>query len=100
MQNKNLMSTVGNTLGIISLVIPTVILILILNWFFQITPYQRLEGMPLLITPFICPISIILGIISIKITPNKWVKLGVIVNVILFFAPSAYWHFGTLFFGV
>jgi len=100
MKNKTSISAIGDKLSIISFGIPIVILISILNWFFQITPFQKLEGLPLMITPFICPIGIILGIISIKITPNKLAKYSIILNVILFFLPFFYWFFGTYFFGV
>ncbi|AOR25003.1 hypothetical protein [Clostridium taeniosporum] len=100
MENKSLLSNIGNKIGIISISIPIILLALILNWFFQITPYQKLEGLPLMITPFICPIAIIIGIISIKISPKKLWKWGIILNIILFFAPYIYWHLGTLFFGV
>ena len=100
MKNKTSISAIGNKLSIISFGIPIVILISILNWFFKITPFQKLEGLPLMITPFICPIGIILGIISIKITPNKLAKYSIILNAILFFLPFLYWSLGTYFFGV
>ena len=100
MRSKTSISAIGNKLSIISFGIPIVIFISILNWFFQITPFQKLEGLPLMITPFICPIGIILGIISIKIIPNKLAKYSIILNVILFFLPFLYWFFGTYFFGV
>lgn len=100
MKNKTSVINISKILGIISFAIPMVLLMLILNWFFNITPYQKLEGLPLLITPFVCVIGIVLGIISVKITPNKLGKWSIIVNIILFFAPSIYWYLGTLFFGV
>lgn len=100
MKTKTSLSAIGNKLSIISFGIPIVIFISILNWFFQVTPFQKLEGLPLMITPFICPIGIILGIISIKITPNKLAKYSIILNIILFFMPFLYWYLGTYFFGV
>lgn len=99
MKSKTSISAIGNKLSIISFGIPIVILISILNWFFRITPFQKLEGLPLMIPTFICPLGIILGIISIKITPNKLAKYSIILNVILFFLPFLYWYFGTYFFG-
>ena len=100
MQNKNSTSIIGSKLSIISFGIPIVILISIGNWFFQITPFQRLEGLPLMIIPFLCPIGIILGIISIKIAPNKLAKYSIILNLILFALPFLYWFLGTLLLGV
>ena len=89
-----------NTLSIISFTIPLLIFILILNWLFKITPYQRIEGMPLMLTPLICPIGILFGVLSIKITPNKLAKLSIIFNGILMALPFLYWIFGTLVFGL
>ena len=89
MQNKDSISTIANKLSIISLGIPIVIFISILNWFFQLTPFQRLDGFPLMIVPFLC----LIGIISIKMAPTKLTKYSVILNIILFFLPFLYWYF-------
>ncbi|MBU3217828.1 hypothetical protein LL033_24795 (plasmid) [Clostridium estertheticum] len=91
MQNKTSMSNISNGLSIISLVIPTVILILILNWLFKITPFQRLEGFAVMVTPFICPIAIILAIVSRIICFNKFWKISIIFNVILIPLPFLFW---------
>lgn len=88
-----------NIFCIISFIIPIIIFILILNWFFGITPYQKLEGMPLMITPLICPIGILFGVLSIKITPNKLAKWSIIFNGILMILPFLYWTLGTIFLG-
>ena len=48
MRSKASLSAIGNKLSIISFGIPIVILISILNWFFQVTPFQKLEGLPLM----------------------------------------------------
>lgn len=96
---KNKLENIANILGIISLIIPVSIFVLILNWFFKITPYQRLEGLPLLITPFTSPVGFILGVISIKMYDNDLGKYGIIGNVILFILPVAYWILGTLIWG-
>ncbi|NNU78474.1 hypothetical protein [Clostridium estertheticum] len=93
MQNKTSMSNISNGLGIISLVIPTVILILILilNWFFKITPFQRLEGFAVMVTPFICPIAIVLAIVSRIVSFNKFWKISIVFNVILIPLPFLFW---------
>lgn len=83
-------------MGIISLAIPLIIFMFILNWFFKITPYQKLEGTPLMLTPLICPIGILFGFMSIKTELNKLGKLGIIFNVILITLPFLYWILGTL----
>lgn len=100
MENEDsLRGVIANVIGGISLGISSIMIVLILNWFFTITPYQKLEGMPLLITPFITPIGFIMGVISFKISRNTFGKWGVISNVILFILPFLYWYLGTLIFG-
>jgi hypothetical protein len=89
----------GGILGILSVSISLIVLLLILNWFFKITPFQKLEGMPLLITPFTSTIGIFLGIISFKKSHNIFSILGLIRNAILFVLPFLYWTIGTLVFG-
>ena len=96
MKSKIFIKYIGNILGIISFTIPLIISMLILNWFFKITPYQKLEGMPLMLTPLFCPIGILFGFISIKIAPNKIGKWSIIFNVILITLPFLYWTLGTL----
>lgn len=72
---------------------------LILNWFFQITPFQKLEGLPLLLTPLISPIGILFAIVALRKSINIIIKLGLVSNIILFFLPWIYWYLGTLIFG-
>jgi len=99
MKIKSSIKSSRNTLGIISFTIALIIFILILNWFFEITQYQKLEGMPLMLAPLICPIGILFGILSMKTTPNKLGKLSIIFNGILITLPFLYWTLGTLIFG-
>ncbi|MCE7699848.1 MAG: hypothetical protein K8E24_013865 [Methanobacterium paludis] len=99
MDNEPSVKNTGKLLGIVSLGVALIIFLPILNWFFKITPYQKLEGVPLLITPFLSPIGFVFGAISIKVSPNKFGKLGIISNTILFLLPFLYWSLGTLIFG-
>lgn len=99
MDNKLKLKNTGNILGIISLTIALVIFLPILNWFFKITPYQSLQGLPLLVAPFLSLIGFVFGIISIKISSNKFGKCGIVSNVVLFLLPSLYWYLGTFIFG-
>lgn len=89
----------GSILGILSVSISLIVLLLILNWFFEITPYQKLQGMPLMITPFTSTIGIVLSIMSLKKSHNIISKIGLISNAILFVLPFLYWTVGTLVFG-
>lgn len=61
MKDRFSIKNTGNTLAIISLTIPLIISMFILNWFFKITPYQKSEGMSLMLEPLICPIGILFG---------------------------------------
>lgn len=97
---KNPIKKFVNILSLISLIIPLIAFALILNWFFQITPYQSLEGMPLMSAPLICIIGTLLGVLSIKITPNKLGKISIIFNAILIILPFLYWYIGNLILGV
>lgn len=100
MENESLNKKSGNVLGIISLVIALILLLLILNWFFKITSYQKFQGLPLLITPFISPLGFVFGVLSIIVSPNnKFGKYGCICNAILFTLSFLYCYLGTLIFG-
>lgn len=88
-----------NLLGIISLSTSLITYLLILNWFFSITPYQKLEGMPLMIAPIIGLLGLCLGIISYKKFPDNLTKISLASNTILLVLPFLYWTLGTLFFG-
>jgi hypothetical protein len=89
----------GSIWGILSVSISLIVLLLILNWFFEITPFQKLQGIPLMITPFTSTIGIVLSIISFKKSHNIFSIIGLISNAILFVLPFLYWTIGTLVFG-
>lgn len=99
MKSKSSIENTGNKLSVISFIIPLVIFMFILNWFFKITPYQKLQGIPLMLTPLICPIGILFGVLSIKTKPNKFAKYSIIFNAILIALPFLYWTLGTLVLG-
>jgi hypothetical protein len=90
---------IWKVINIILFSVSIIIWLLILNWFFTITPFQKLQGMPILITIFICPISIILGVISLKNTQHRIAKWGIVSNSILLILPFLYFILGTLIFG-
>ncbi|MDP4182375.1 MAG: hypothetical protein Q8942_14955 [Bacillota bacterium] len=88
-----------NILSLISLSMSLSIFLLIVNWLFKITPFQKLAGMPLLIAPFVGVIGFVLSSISFKQAPNKLSMMSLICNVIMFVLPFLYWILGTLIFG-
>lgn len=99
MENKLSLKGRGTLIGILSISIPLVVILLILNWFLEITQYQKLQGMPLLIAPFASILGFILGYISLKKSPNSFARLSIFINAILFISTSFYWTIGTLIFG-
>lgn len=52
--------SISNIIGIISISISAIIFMFILNCFFKITPYQELQGLPLMIAPLISPMAVVL----------------------------------------
>ena len=99
MRCKSSIKNTGTILSIISFIIPLIVFIFMLNWFFGITQYQKLQGIPLMISPLVCPIGILCGFVSMKIKPNKLGKWSIIFNAILITLPFLYWVLGTLVFG-
>ena len=100
MKNISSLKITGRLIGIVYLGLPLVVVLLILNWFFKITPYQKLQGMPLLIAPLTSLTGFILSYMVLNKSPNNLAKLGMAVNAIVFVLPFLYWFGGTLIFGL
>lgn len=86
-------------IGIISFCIPITVSIFILNWFFNIIPIPKLQGIAMLGTLFTSPIGIVLALIALLGYRNKIVVWALIFNIGLLFLPSAYFYLGTMLFG-
>ncbi|KEI98967.1 membrane protein [Clostridium botulinum A2B3 87] len=99
MEKKPSVKSSANLLAIVSLIMSIIVILPILNWFFKITPWQKLEGLPLFFGLLISPFGFLLGILSIKIQSNKLGKIGVIINTLLFLLPFIYMTLGVLIFG-
>jgi hypothetical protein len=89
-----------NILGIVSILIPTIVSILILNFLLGIVPIEKIEGLPLVMPMFLCPIGAIIGFIAYRYRKDQLSMIGIIFNIILFLFPIAYNIFVTLIFGV
>ncbi|WP_271401150.1 hypothetical protein [Salinicoccus roseus] len=89
-----------NILGIVSILIPTIVSILILNFLLGIVPIEKIEGLPLVMPMFLCPIGAIIGFIAYRYRKDQLSMIGIIFNIILFMFPIAYNIFVTLIFGV
>lgn len=99
-ESKSTMKGVGNILGIISIVLPSIVFIFILNWFFKLTHFQKLQGMPLLVAPIAGAIGFVLALASARMKVDRLSKLGIATNAVIFTLPFIYWILGTLIFGV
>jgi hypothetical protein len=99
MENSKSLKNKVKIMGIVSLSISFVVILLLLNWFLKLTPFQKLEGSPLLLTPFVCLAGLIFGLTAHKESPGKFTKSGIISNSILIVISFIYWIAGTIFFG-
>lgn len=89
-----------NKIGtVISILIPILLTLLIINFVYKIIP-TTFQGLPIFLPLFFCPIGIILAFISFKADKNGWSKIGLILNTVLFFTPFIWMIGGTVLFGV
>lgn len=89
----------SNILGIISILIPSILLLLILNFIWGLVPIDKIQGLPVIMPFVLCPIGAIIGFFSYKINRDKVSLIGIAFNVIMFLFPIGYHVFGTLIFG-
>lgn len=97
--DKQLSTKLWVIIGAISFVMSILLGLLILNWFFKISTFQKLQGAPILLTIFINPIGIILGVLSFRKTQSKIAKWSIISNSVLLTLPYLYFFLSTLIFG-
>lgn len=86
-EEKNNWIILWKGIGIISFIIPIVVLILILNWVLEITPFQQLQGQSILLPVVASPVGIIFAAISLMKTNYSYAKLGLIFNSTLLIIP-------------
>lgn len=89
-----------NIWGAISILIPSVLIILILNFYLGLIPLDKIEGLPIILPIFLCPFGAVIGFFSYKVKRDKLSFVGMILNIPLFLFPTLYNLFGTLVFGV
>lgn len=89
-----------NKLGaMISIFIPILLTLLIVNFVYEMIP-TPFQGLPIFLPLFFCPIGILLAFISFKADKNGWSKIGITLNTVLFFTPFIWMIGGTVLFGV
>lgn len=84
---------------ITSIVLPTLALLLIINFIFELIP-NSLQGLPIFLPLLVCPIGMLFAFLSYKVDKNNWSKFGMVLNAILFVTTSVWMIGGTIFFGV
>ena len=97
--DKQLVKQQWVIIGSISLIVSILHALLILNWFFEITTFQKFQGAPIFFGTFISPIGFFLGFSSYVKTQSKIALLAIISNGVLFILPFLYFFLGTLIFG-
>jgi hypothetical protein len=99
MKDKSYIENTSNILGILTFTIPLINFLFILNWLLKITPFQGFQSLPLLIAPLIGIIGLVLNLKLLKKSSNKFIKLGIISNIILIVLPFIYMFLGTIILG-
>ncbi len=100
MESKASKKDTGNLYGIISIAIPSMTLIFILNWLFKLTQFQQFQGMFLLAAPIMSIIGFALALTSAKMRAGRLARWGIVSNAVIFILPFIYWILGTLIYGV
>ncbi|WP_027953785.1 hypothetical protein [Halobacillus kuroshimensis] len=90
---------VKKMLSVGSILIPTVLTILIVNFLFGIVPLN-IQGLPINLPFILCPIGAVLGLIGYKMNRDNLARAGMIFNIGLFLFPIAFNIIGTLSGGV
>ncbi|MGE7186068.1 hypothetical protein ACQKKK_19490 [Peribacillus sp. NPDC006672] len=86
-------------LGLISILIPTVLTIFIINFLFDIVSL-KIQGLPIIMPFVLCPIGAVLGFVGYRMNRDKIALVGIIFNIVLFIFPILYNVIATLILGV
>lgn len=102
MKNISEAPTKQTLLTKISIGIAIILVLVIGNEFIQVFPTHqtKLQGGLILLSSFIAPIGIVLGLIPLRKNKNDLAKWSVILNIVLFLFPILYMILGTVLFGV
>lgn len=90
----------SNFLGVLSIFFPIVLGLLILNFFTNIIPLDKLQGLPVLMPLFLCPFGAVIGLLGYKRNRDTLSLVGIIANIILFLFPVFHHILGTILMGV
>ncbi|MBB6625162.1 hypothetical protein H7E67_17230 [Clostridium gasigenes] len=89
------MKKLASIFGKISFCIAIGVIFLCVNYFAKIIPFIHVSSFILIMPLYICPLSIILAIISLSKKKNKWATIGLTLNSIMFLLEIAFIIMGT-----
>lgn len=92
-------SNKSSFLGVLSILFPIVLGLLILNFFTDIIPLEKIQGLPVLMPLFLYPFGAVIGFLGYKRNRDTLSLVGIIANVVLFLFPIFYHILGTLIMG-
>ncbi|MGG3574610.1 hypothetical protein ABES25_05680 [Bacillus gobiensis] len=84
---------------LISIIIPSVLTLLIINSFTEIVPL-KIQVLPIIMPILFCPIGELLGFISYKKYRDKLSLVGIVFNIVLFLFSAFYPIIAVFLFGV
>ena len=90
----------NNVIGLISILIPSITTLLIINFLLDIVTIEKIEGLPIFLPFIVGPIGTILAVISYKNFRDKISATGIVLNLALCVFPFIYNIVGTLIYGV
>ncbi len=71
---------------LVSILIPILLILCFINVKYRII-LTALFGASIFLTTFLCTIGFILAVLSYKEDKNIWAKIGIMLNVLVFFIP-------------
>lgn len=90
----------SHILGAVSVLIPFLLLVLIINFFAGVVAIGEFSGLPILMPIILCPIGAVIGLAAYRLNKDKLSLTGIVLNMILFLIPILYHLIGTVIFGV
>ncbi|WP_270181265.1 hypothetical protein [Alkalihalobacillus sp. CinArs1] len=87
------------TLSLISIIIPIVLSVLIINFLLDGIAL-RIQGLPIVLPIVLCPVGAAFGVMGYRMNKDHLSRIGIIFNLVLFIFPIAYNIVGTLSHGV
>ena len=89
----------SSVLGGISIALATIFAALVINFLTGFVPFEKIQGLPMIMPLPLAPIGAILGFIGYRMSKDKLSLWGIILNIAMFLVPIVYNIVATLIFG-